>query len=193
MPKFNNLSKIVIAAVLVVVAIILVIIYGTTGNGHSGTALNTPGDASVTAQSPTQTPAQTSTTSGQPHGSAPTTSRHPSVPITPTPNGPVISFITPVNNDIWKINTQNVISWNAPGNISGSISLIDAKTNQSVGVILPQVGPNQTSYAWNTRDILLDRTNPLKKDVIPGTYMIRIAYDGNNIKPAMSPTFTITN
>ncbi len=182
MDKLSNMGKIVIVGVIAAILVIVAIVYGLGGqSGNSIVTSSTSDNAALSAASPTQTP--TAATS-----SAPTHSG-----TAKAPAGPTIRFITPVSNDIWKIGTQNVISWNTPGNFTGSISLIDAATKQFIGVILPQIGTKQVSYTWNTRDLLLDRTNPLKKDVIPGTYEIWIAYDGNNIRPATSPAFTITN
>ncbi len=178
------MGKIVIVAVAAAILIVIFIVYGTIGSRQNGIASgNASGSAMLSADSPAQTPTSSAAASPAPirSGTAKTTA------------APVIRFVTPVSNDIWQIGTQNLISWNTPGNFTGSISLIDAATKQFVGVILPQVGPKQTSDAWNTRDLLLGRTNPLKKDVVPGTYEIQIIYDGNNIRPAASPAFTITN
>ena len=91
------------------------------------------------------------------------------------------------------IGVKNPISWSKAGNFSGSLSLIDATTKQFVGTILPEVGPSQTSYTWNTLSVALSRTNPAGQDIVPGTYEIELAYGGNNIKPVFSSAFTITN
>jgi hypothetical protein len=190
MVKLSNVSKIVIVAVVAAVLIILTIVYRTGTAPATTIVLDTTGNASLTAASPSQT---SETTTGTGASSAGTATNHTSASNGAASAGPVITFVTPVKNDVWVIGTQDIISWNVPGRVTGSISLIDANTNQSVGVILPEIGPNQTSYTWNTRDVLLDRTNAQKKTVTPGAYMIRIAYDGNHIKPATSPAFTITN
>jgi hypothetical protein len=184
MPKLTNVSKVVMAAVIVVIFIVLVIVYNTgsaTNPGPTNTTSTSAPGATLTAASPTQTPTSSvaQTNSGQ--------------VVAPRPPAIIIHMITPVSKDIWKIGTQNVISWNKAGGITGSISLINATTKAFMGVVLPQVGPNQTSYTWNTRDLLLDRTNPLKKDVVSGTYMLKLSYDGNNVQPVTSPVFTITN
>jgi len=187
MDRLSNVGKIIIVGVIAAGLIVLVVIYGTstsqpqTSTGVSDTMATDNGV--VTAASPTQT---TDTV----HETTPTPPQKQNVPSSAPKK---ISIITPVASDIWKIGTDNLISWNQPGDISGDIYLVDATTGVFAGVILPQVGPEQTSYTWNTRDLLVDRTSPFKKDVVPGTYVLKIAYDGNNVAIATSPSFTITN
>jgi len=115
----------------------------------------------------------------------------PSSKVSSIPARPVINFITPVADDLWKINTYNSISWTKAPNVTGYIYLVDATTKNFVGVIIPQTGTLQTSYSWNTRDLLLSRTNPLKKDVTPGSYIVEMAFDANHLPLISSPVFTI--
>lgn len=193
----GNVGKVIISAVVAVVIIVVAIVFfggqnqniaTTNGSNPSNAALNATSPTETTTTQPSTTPATNGTlklpTASKPSGNS-------VAPAAATP--PTIHLITPVANDVWTIGTQNLISWDKAPNISGSISLTNAVTGQFVGVILPQIGPNQTSYSWNTRDIQLDRTNPLKKNVVPGTYTITISFDGNNLKPITSPSFTITN
>ena len=184
MNQLSSVGKVIALAIATGLLIVLGITLGTGSAGQHGapTGSNTNSGAAVTAQAPAQT--ATGTTAAN-------VSSNPSTRTIKPATSVVIHFITPVKDDIWNVGTQNIISWDKAGNISGSLSLIDAATGQFVGVILPQVGTGQTSYAWNTRDILLSRTNPLKKDVTPGTYKIKLSYDGNNIQPIVSPPFTI--
>lgn len=188
MKGMSNLSKITILAVLVVILIVLAIVYGRGGNNQNA-ANNTP-TMVATSSSPTQTSTQPTSSSNT---VVKTPTGHVNVPIVKSPPAPVISIITPVGNDVWTIGQQNVISWNQPGKISGSISLINASNQSFVGVILPEIGPNQTSYTWNTLNVSLNRTDPSGKDVTPGIYEIEITYDGNNIKPVTSFPFSIIN
>ena len=186
MQKLSNLWKVIIVGVGAAILIVLTIVYATSTGSQNPVADNSANPA-LTANSPTQTPGISGSTTTVEGGSVVT------VVAGPSASGPVIKFVTPIKADIWKIGTQNLISWNKAGNFSGSLSLINASTGAFVGTILPEIGPQQTSYAWNTRDLMLTRTDPLKKDVVPGVYEVRIAYDGNNIKPVTSPAFTITN
>lgn len=195
MNKLGNVGKVILVGVVAAAFIIIVVIYGMSGSSNNsdapaGSTTGTAGSgAAVTANSPMQTPtvvAQTGQTTGQMDAA-----NQPAKSKAPSPK--IITIITPVQGDVWTIGTDNLISWNQAGGISGDIYLADAQTGAFVGVILPQIGPQQTSYTWNTRDLLLDRTNPLKKDVTPGNYVLKIAYDGNDVPLATSPAFTITN
>jgi len=196
MNRLNTVTKIIIVAITGAILIILFIIYGGTSGSNQSVELPTTASPANVPTTSTGNPTETSTPM-QPSGGSPTSASpshtYPATPATKSLPSPIISIITPVANDIWKIGMQNLISWNKVGDISGSVSLISAVTQQFVGVILPQVGPNQTSYTWDARDVLLNRTNPYKKDVLPGAYEIQLSYDGNSIQPAKSSVFTITN
>ena len=106
-------------------------------------------------------------------------------------SGIVYHFVTPPEGDLWKLGAQNIISWNRAGNFSGHLDLIDARTKRTVGVILSQVGTQQTSYTWDTRYLFISRNSPLKTSVMPGTYVITLTYDGNHIPTFTSASFTI--
>ncbi|HVO29046.1 MAG TPA: hypothetical protein VMT81_03635 [Candidatus Paceibacterota bacterium] len=194
MPKISNVGKIVVVAVIAALLIVLTVVYvpGSGQNPGSGPSEENsqagPDGATLTATSP-------AATLGSPQTSTPanTNGNAAAKPAANPPAGPVIHLITPEGGDTWTIGVQNLISWNKPGNFTGSLSLLDASTSQFVGTILPSIGTNQTSYAWNTRDVFLDRSDPQKQDVVPGIYEIELTYDGNHIKPAISSPFTITN
>ncbi len=101
--------------------------------------------------------------------------------------------MTPTVNSQWQIGGSNLISWSTEANFSGEIDLLDGKTGNVIGVILSETGPHQTSYSWDAREYELSRYSPLKKEVTPGTYKIRIRFDGNNLPPIISSAITITN
>jgi hypothetical protein len=163
--KISNVSKVIIVAVIAAILIVWVIVSGVQG-GNQNAATN------ITAVTLTEVPSGTATQASEQR---------------------IVTFITPVAGDIWIIGEQNPISWNAAPKITGAISLLAAATGKSIGIILPEIGPLQTSYTWNTRDVFLDRSDPQKTDVVPGTYKIEVSFDGNDLKPIISPTFTITN
>lgn len=123
----------------------------------------------------------------------------PSAPFVPptaiTPQGapvPVIAIVTPSTGTTWQIGQSNLISWNNQANITGEIDLLDS-TGQLVGVITSNTGPQQTSYSWDTREVYLGRYSPVKKDVVPGTYLVRLKFDGNNLPDIATGAITITN
>src|SRR5436309_715391 len=118
MTKISNVGKVVIVAIIAAVLIILAIVYG---NKPSSPEKNSGGLVNATSGVPqTQEPSS---------GTKPTASGS-------KYNPPFsINIVTPVAKDIWKVNTQNVISWNREGGISGDIYLIDAATKAFVGTI----------------------------------------------------------
>jgi len=193
MNTMSNTSKVITAAVVVCVVILFVVLYG----GHSqaptqapsgGTVSSTNGAAGTVPATTTSNPA-TGTAGGdksQATGSGSKTTR------TTVPPPIIIRLITPVSNDQWQIGITNPISWNNAANFTGEIDLLDGSGN-FVGVILSETGTNQTSYGWDTREYSLARYNPLKKEVVPGTYRIRLKFDGNNLPPITSPVITVTN
>lgn len=187
MKGLSNVSKVIILAVVAAILIIVAIVYNQGGNS---TQDNTSNVSATTATSSTETSTQPATS---PQANTKASTGHPAVPIVNGPPAPVISIITPVGNDVWTIGTKNVISWNKAGNITGSISLINESNQSFAGIILPEIGPDQTSYTWNTLSVSLNRTDPAGKDITPGIYEIEITYDGNNIKPATSFPFSIIN
>jgi hypothetical protein len=186
MNKLNQTSKWEIVGVVVVVAVVLIVLYGGGQNASPMPAgTSSPTGATVSDNG-----------SAVPGGTTPAPSGGTSAGGTkaPTPSGPKtvpMTFVTPVPGDTWKIGTQNPIQWSREGNFSGQIELLDASTLQLVGVILNQIGTHQTSYTWNTRDLLLSRTNPLKKSVVAGRYVIKISFDGNNLSPITSQPINV--
>ncbi len=198
MAKLGTVWKVAIVAAIAIVLVVVSFMYGfnrgksqavpsSNSSAASSTAVNA---ATTTATSSGQTsPTQTKTatkTGGA--GSGVVTYKAPSVV-----SVPVMTLTSPAAGDIWQIGTDHTIAWSRAGNFSGQIDLLDASTGLQVGVVLPQVGTNQTSYTWNARSVSLSRTNPQGKDVLPGAYRIRISFDGNNQPILVSPTFAITN
>ena len=190
MSGMSNIGKIILVAVVVALVIVGLIIYGNSGSAPATTLLNqTSTSPLVTAQSPTQTQPGQTTTPPPAQTSAPSQT----TPTSKSPTPPTITVVTPVAGDVWIIGQKNPISWSKAGNITGDIYLIDAATKKFVGTINPQIGPMQTSYTWNTLSYSLSRTDPSQVDIVPGTYIIQIAFDGNNLPIISSPAFTIEN
>ncbi len=111
-----------------------------------------------------------------------------------TPVKPLtISLVSPMPNITWTIGQQNMIAWSNPANVTGQIDLINASTKTLVGVILSQTGPNQMSYAWDARSVYLSRNSPSMKDVLPGTYLVRVSFDGNGLGSIVNGPVVIIN
>lgn len=175
MDNMTPTGKIIIGVIIVVVLVVIVAgLRSQQPAGNSGIS---------GSPAPTSGGVTSNVTIG---GQAPGSAKKPTV-------HPTISVVTPAAGAAWKISTPNTISWSRAGGISGNIYLVDAQTKSFVGVILPQTGPQQTYYEWNTRDVFLDRTSPSKKTVLPGKYIVKIAFDGNNLPIIASPAVTITN
>ncbi len=195
MDKISNTSKAIIVAVVVCFVILLIFIYGGRNQNPISATSNITASSNVetTTNASATIPTASSTLSG---GAQPSTSgsgkktKQPSEQVPPPPI--IIRFITPVVNDVWKIGVTNPISWNNAANFTGEIDLLDGSGN-FLGVILSQTGPDQTSYGWDTREYSLARYNPLKKEMVPGSYRIELKFDGNNLPPITGPVITVTN
>lgn len=102
-----------------------------------------------------------------------------------------ISILSPLASDKWVIGQNNVIRWSGEAKISGSIYLIGALDKAVVGWIISDIGPNQTSYTWDTRDVFLSRTNPAKKNLGTGNYIVKIKFDSKAMPEVSSAPFSI--
>lgn len=183
MNNLNQTGKWIIVGVVIVAAVVLIAVYG--GGPSASPAPGAATSTGVTAGTPT-------TTGSTPAGGTSQTGGTKTTGGTATPKPAAITLITPVANDVWVIATQNSIQWSRAPGVTGQIELLDASTMRLAGVILNQIGARQTSYAWNTRDLLLSRTSPSKVTVMPGRYVVKIIFDGNNLAPIVSPPLTIT-
>jgi hypothetical protein len=188
MNNLNQTGKWLVAGVVAVIVIVVLVLYGG-GQNPSGpvNTSSTPSGTTGAIVADNGTPP----TVGNPAGgnTAPVVNKNPGTGTAPQ-QAPIV-FITPVPGETWTIGTQNPVQWSREGGVSGQIELLDATTLKLVGVILNQIAPHQTSYTWNTRDILLSRTNPLKTTVVPGRYVVKISFDGNNLPPITSQPITL--
>ena len=181
----NTRTKyIVFGAVLVV---IIIIAFALFHNRQANTAPLTD-NAPVQNTSTITTPGEALSSTGQNSVVTHTTS---SIAVVARPSI-TIHLLTPIANNVWTIGQPNPIAWDNAPKITGEIDLVDAVTKKFVGVILSNTGPNQTSYIWDGRSIYRARYSADKKDVVPGTYSIRIHFDGNNLGNLISGPITIT-
>lgn len=182
MPNINK-YRIAVMVLAVVVVALAVILFTKNGGTPTTEDLLTPGTSTTNVAT---VPAPAANNATQPTGGG-TGSNSPTAV-----TGFVIRLLTPIAGQTWIFAQQNTVSWDRAANVPGQIELLDATTKALVGVILPQTGPNQTSYTWNTRDLLLSRTSPAKKTVTPGSYRVRVSFDGNNLSPVTSGVITIS-
>ncbi len=190
---------IAIGAVIVVAGVTLAIVF-FHGQGATGvpSAQNNIAQTSTEA-SDTTTTVTTVTNVDITTSPAPTTPQKSSgsrgggsIPALPGPSI-TIDLMTPIANNVWTIGQPNPIAWDNPANITGEIELVNATTKAFIGVILSETGPKQTSYSWDARSIYLSRYGADQKDVVPGTYSIRIHFDGNGLGDLVSGPITIIN
>ncbi len=106
-----------------------------------------------------------------------------------TSAGAVIT--SPAANSQWILQTQHTIAWSHGANSPGGIYLENAATGATVGWIQQQISPGQNNFPWNTRDLFVSRTSPLKEDVAPGNYRIVITFDYPNNPKLIGPVFSI--
>jgi plastocyanin len=166
------------------IALVALVAFGLTrepasptkgGVAEEETALSEPG-------TPSQAPPQT--------GAAPAAKPKAGSPAPRTPGQ--LSILSPSANAEWVLHTNNAIQWSREvGYGGGGLSLTDAATGNLLGWITPTLGPRQTSYTWNTRDVALERTVPQKKDISPGTYLVTLHLDSGTPREVASGIFRI--
>ncbi len=139
----------------------------------------------LTAQNAAPNGPQTATSSlpaAQPKPPAATVPSKPSTSIT---------VVHPAAGEKFVIGQNNLIQWNKEAGVSGSIYLVNDAGKSIVGWINSEIGVHQTSYTWNTRDVFLSRSNPSKKDIVPGTYIIKLQFDSARLATVSSVPFQI--
>jgi hypothetical protein len=184
---------ITLIVIVVIAAVICLFIFWHPGaapqpGAAASSTTESAGSVTSTASNGGGTTGGTTTGASKPssHGGGANVPIVPSAPIT-------INLITPISNNAWTIGGQNSIAWDTPAGITGEIDLVNATTKAFIGVILSETGPNQTSYTWDARSIYLARYSADKKDVVPGTYSIRIHFDGRGLGDLVSGPITISN
>lgn len=174
---------------VIIVAVIGAIMWIVLATHNRTPAQNTTGTASTTVTTSAPGGNGSSTTSGI---SSPSRNGRQNIPALPGPSI-TIHLLTPISGNAWTIGGTNPIAWDNAAGVTGEIDLVNANTKAFIGVILSETGPNQTSYSWDARSIYLARYSADKKDVVPGTYSIRIHFDGNGLGDLVSGPITISN
>ncbi len=123
-----------------------------------------------------------------------------SVGTTPSPTKPLataqpsqaqkMSVTSPAGGEKWVIGQNHKITWSPESGFKGYIYLTDVTTKQVVGWINSETNPHDTSYAWTTNDLFLDRYNPSKKPLAVGKYIIGIGFESKQA-PITSAPFEI--
>lgn len=163
-------NKILIVAGVVVLAVIVTL------------TLNWSKTTAPTEEIPGGTPG---TQNGQPAAPAGGAGTQTNPPIKQT-----IKTTAPLTGARWEIGKLNTISWSRAAGVTGIIYLMSS-AGQTIGVILPTIGPDQTSYNWDTTYVSVSATNASRVSVTPGDYKIRLAFSGNNLPVTESDMFTL--
>lgn len=103
----------------------------------------------------------------------------------------VIEITSPASDAQWVVGTENSITWNKAAGSPGQIYLVDAASGVVVGWVQQAIGPAQTFFPWDTRDLFLSQTNPLTKDVAPGKYILKMTFLSPGVESAVSAPFWI--
>jgi hypothetical protein len=104
----------------------------------------------------------------------------------------IINITNPTSSTRWVIGKQNTITWSKAGGITGQMYLVNATSGAIVGWIQQNIAPNQTYFPWSTDDVFLSHTNPTKKNILPGEYIIKMSFESPNVLPVISAPFFIT-
>ena len=187
MPTLQNHPRVTLAVIIILAVAVIVLSFAlwNTANAPVGTgtatenATSTGNGTSTAATVPSSTDASAAGTGASPAPSA----GHPSNGTTGVLPGKTITIdlTAPGSGAAWTIGQKNTVSWTPAAGVTGYIELVNATTKAVVGVVLSQTDMNQTSYTWDARSVYLSRYSPQAKDVLPGAYLIRIVFDGNNL------------
>ena len=176
------IAALVLGAALIIILIIAVLRSGTSpapsASAPSGTATSTAATSTTAAPLPATGARRTS--------SAGTASTAPA-PATANP----ITFSSPAAGTQWILQKQHTISWSRAAGSPGSLVLLDPTTNAVVGWIEQNIDLTQNSFPWDTQDVFLSQTSPLKKNILPGDYRVAITFASPNLPVVISPVFSV--
>ncbi|MEK7195491.1 MAG: cupredoxin domain-containing protein [Patescibacteria group bacterium] len=102
-----------------------------------------------------------------------------------------ITVISPAGSDKWIINQLHTIKWSKEAGAKGSIYLVRSSDESVVGWINSEIGPHQTSYDWNTREVFTARYSPAKTNLKNGQYIIKLSFDSSEVGTVSSNVFSI--
>jgi plastocyanin len=184
---FRGLNTQVALGVLAIVGLLVVFTLFAQTNELSQTPVGEGGELDSGA-SPTSTTSVTPPPTGV--VTPPGTSRPATPPVKQPPALPTIVFLSPTAGEKWVIGEVQAIRWQRGSIQLGGLALLNASTRETIGWVLSTVSRNQAGYEWDVRRVAISRGSPVFKDVLPGTYIFRLAFDGPE-QAVESPTFSI--
>ena len=132
-----------------------------------------------------------STTTGTTSGATVTSPATPGI-ATPAPARGAATIVAPATGAVFVLGKQNTIVWSrATGSPNGSIYLVNAATGAVVGWIQQNLIATQSSFPWNTSEVFVSATSPSKKNLEPGSYVIKVSFNSPQYPTIMSGAFSV--
>jgi plastocyanin len=102
-----------------------------------------------------------------------------------------VRVTSPEADAAWVAGELSTVRWTNAAGITGGIYLADAATGAAVGWISAGTGTDQTSYQWDTRFVSASRTDPSRKEVGVGRYVVVLRFDRKPPIEVKSAPFSI--
>ncbi len=177
-----------ITALAVGLIIIIVLVIAVVRSGPAPAPSSAPsGAATSTVATTTATSSGTPATGTRRTTPSATTGTTAPAPAAATP----ISFTSPSAGTQWIFGKQHTITWSRAAGSPGSLVLLNPTTNAVVGWIEQNIDLTQNSFPWDTQDVFLGQTNPLKKNILPGDYRVAITFASPNLPVVIGPIFSV--
>jgi hypothetical protein len=116
-------------------------------------------------------------------------------PVNNTPPAPsqtgVNVILAPLGGAQWVFGQNNTVQWKRDTDSIGYIYLVNAADGSIAGWLIQQTNAHDTSFSWNTRDLYISRTSPIKQDVAPGRYIIKVGFTSPQWGTIASAPFSI--
>ena len=166
-------KKLVAGAVLLGVIMVVALIGGTLRNrGGEAPAPEAP----AVPQAPGGAVPETPTQGGAKPSAQPTP--RPGGTSQPAPGG-AITVVTPAPGEMLVIGKPHIIRWSREGGSLGVITLVDTASKNIVGWISATLTFSQVTYSWDTRTVAISATAAARKEIAPGTYIVRLTFGGS--------------
>ena len=166
--------KLVFAGAVIIILVALILLY-----------VPQSGIAPAPSENSAQNAGGTNPPPYQPYGT-----NKPPAPSAAPQQKPRIVLLAPLPGAQWGLGQNHEITWSRAAELKGSIALLNAQTKITTGWIHSSLDPRQVSFTWDTRDVFVARGSPQKKNVDPGTYILKINFDGP-VTPIESSPITI--
>ncbi len=165
-----------LALTVFIIVIILVVFWGFKRQ---------PAENPSAGQISTEQGQPTTTSAGQ--GAATPSSPGQKTTTTAKPKSTATFIVAPGRGETWLLGKIHTIRWSHEAGRNGAIILIDASSKTIVGWISPSVSAQQVSYDWDTTYVSLSRNDPTRKNILAGTYIVKIVFDNSALAIESAP------